>query len=264
MFGLSYETSAILGIAFIFIMTVLGAFVVFLFKKPLSLRFNQILLGFAAGVMVAASVWSLLIPAMEEANNLGMVKWLPPVIGFVVGALFLLLIDNLLPHLHINDSRPEGLKAKFTRSTMLTLAMALHNAPEGLAVGLAYGYALKTGDPLMLISATGIALGIGIQNFPEGAAVALSVKETNVSKKKAFIVGGLSGVVEPMFAVLSLFLAAQFTSIMPFFLGFAAGAMIYVVVEELIPEAQLDSRSHLGTFAFIVGFLLMMVIDGAL
>jgi ZIP family zinc transporter len=264
MFGMSSEATTVLGIAFIFVMTVLGSGLVFFVNKPLTGKFNQVFLGFAAGVMIAAAIWSLLIPAIEDADSSGYIKWLPPTIGFLLGVGFLLLVDHLLPHLHLNEDQPEGLKSKMKRTTMLILAVALHNAPEGLAVGLAFGYALKTNDPVLLASALGIAIGIGIQNFPEGAAISLPLREYQVPKKKAFFLGSLSGLVEPVFAVLGLLLASQMVAVMPWFLGFAAGAMIYVVVEELIPEAQLDSHSHLGTFSFIAGFLLMMIIDGAL
>ncbi|MGD9605056.1 MAG: ZIP family metal transporter [Bacilli bacterium] len=264
MFGFSPEVIAIFGIAFIFIMTTLGAGLVFFVKKQLSVSFNQIFLGFAAGVMIAAAVWSLLIPAMEDSSNGGLASWIPPTIGFLAGVIFLLLVDHLLPHLHLHEDQPEGLRSKFKRTTMLILAVALHNAPEGLAVGLAFGYALKLNDPVLLGSALGIAIGIGIQNFPEGAAISLPLRDYKLSKKKSFFFGSLSGFVEPVFAALGLLMASQMVSIMPWFLGFAAGAMIYVVVEELIPEAQLDAHSHLGTLSFIAGFLLMMIIDGAL
>lgn len=256
--------ATIFGFAFIFLSTTLGAGLVLFVKKKLSDNFNRLFLGFAAGVMIAAAVWSLLIPSMEDASNLGIASWLPATIGFIAGAIFLLLVDKILPHLHINEDKPEGIKSRLNKTTMLVFAIALHNAPEGLAVGLAFGYALKTGDPLLLSSAVGLAIGIGLQNFPEGAAVSIPLKESGVSTKKAFFLGSLSALVEPVFAAVGLLLASQLTSIMPWFLGFAAGAMIYVVVEELIPEAQLDSHSHIGTFAFIAGFILMMILDGAL
>ncbi len=265
MFGLSPELITFIGIFFVFLMTTLGAGIVFIVKKELSSNFNRIFLGFAAGVMIAAAVWSLLIPAMESSKASGYkLSWLPATVGFIFGGLFLLLVDRILPHLHINDDVPEGVKSKLNRTTMLVFAIALHNAPEGLAVGLAFGYALKTGDSIMLATAFGLAIGIGIQNFPEGAAVSIPLKDTNVSTKKAFLLGSLSGFVEPIFAGLGLLLAGSLTAIMPWFLCFAAGAMIYVVVEELIPEAQLDSHSHVGTFALMIGFLLMMILDGAL
>lgn len=263
MFGLDFGLTAALGIFFIFFMTSLGAALVFFIKGKLNENMNRIFLGFAAGVMIAASVWSLLIPSIEHAKQLNMPSWLPAAVGFVFGGLFLLLIDRLIPHLHINEDKPEGLKSQLNKTTMLVLAIALHNAPEGLAVGLAFGYALHSGDPALLASAFGLAMGIGIQNLPEGAAVSIPLIGTDTSKKKAFMLGSLSGLVEPIFAALGLLLASQLSSIMPWFLSFAAGAMIYVVVEELIPEAQLNSRAHIGTFSVMVGFLIMMVLDVA-
>lgn len=263
MFGLDFGLTAALGIFFIFFMTSLGAALVFFIKGKLNENMNRIFLGFAAGVMIAASVWSLLIPSIEHAKQLNMPSWLPAAVGFIFGGLFLLLIDRLIPHLHINEDKPEGLKSQLNKTTMLVLAIALHNAPEGLAVGLAFGYALHSGDPALLASAFGLAMGIGIQNLPEGAAVSIPLIGTDTSKKKAFMLGSLSGLVEPIFAALGLLLASQLSSIMPWFLSFAAGAMIYVVVEELIPEAQLNSRAHIGTFSVMVGFLIMMVLDVA-
>ncbi len=253
-----------LGIAFITVMTAAGAAMVFLFKDAMTDRFKRIFLGFAAGVMIAASVWSLLNPAIEEAENLGMIGWIPASIGFLGGGLFLLLVDNLLPHLHIDSDKPEGLRASFKRTTMLVFAVTLHNMPEGLAVGLGFGFALKTGDPAMIASAFGLALGIGLQNFPEGAAISLPLKQEGMKAGKAFFYGSLSGFVEPVFAVVGIILATQLAGILPWFLAFAAGAMIYVVVEELIPEAQLGSHSNIGTIAVMVGFTLMMILDVAL
>ncbi|OHE40380.1 MAG: ZIP zinc transporter [Tenericutes bacterium GWF2_57_13] len=253
-----------LGIAFITVMTTAGAAMVFLFKNALSDTFKKIFLGFAAGVMIAASVWSLLIPAINEAENLGWIGWIPAAIGFMAGGFFLLLVDNLLPHLHLDSDKPEGLRSSFKRTTMLVFAVTLHNIPEGLAVGLAFGFALKNGDPGMIASAFGLALGIGLQNFPEGAAISLPLKQEGMKTGKAFLYGGLSGVVEPVFAVIGIILATQLAGIMPWFLAFAAGAMIYVVVEELIPEAQLGSHSNVGTIAVMVGFALMMILDVAL
>ena len=263
MFGLSPWGTAIFGIFFIFFMTSLGAGLVFFIKTKFNENMNRIFLGFAAGVMIAASVWSLLIPAIESAENLNMIAWIPAAVGFLLGGLFLLLVDRLLPHLHINEDKPEGLKSQLDKTTMLVFAIALHNAPEGLAVGLAFGFALKTGDPTLLASALGLAIGIGIQNLPEGAAVSIPLIGTNTSKKKAFFLGSLSGFIEPIFAGLGLILASQLAGIMPWFLSFAAGAMIYVVVEELIPEAQLNSRAHIGTFSVIFGFIIMMILDVA-
>lgn len=263
MFGLSFELTVAIGISFVFFTTAFGAGLVFFIKKDLSENFNRLFLGFAAGVMIAAAIWSLILPAIEDARISGYTfVWIPAVVGFLFGCLFLLLVDKILPHLHMNEDKPEGVKSKLKRTTMLVLAIALHNAPEGLAVGLAFGYALQTKDPTLLATAFGLAIGIGLQNFPEGAAVAIPLKQSHVSTKKAFMLGSLSGFVEPIFAVIGILLASQLLNIMPWFLGFAAGAMFFVVVEELIPEAQLDSHSHIGTFAFIVGFLLMIIIDG--
>lgn len=263
MFGMSPWGTAIFGIFFIFFMTSLGAALVFFVKKSLSATLNRIFLGFAAGVMIAASVWSLLIPAINSAEDQNMTAWIPAAVGFLCGGLFLLLVDKLLPHLHINEDKPEGLKSQLDRTTMLVFAIALHNAPEGLAVGLAFGFALKTGDPALLASALGLAIGIGIQNLPEGAAVSIPLIGTETSKGKAFLLGSLSGFIEPVFAAIGILMASQLVGIMPWFLSFAAGAMIYVVVEELIPEAQLDSHAHLGTFSVLMGFIIMMVLDVA-
>ncbi len=254
----------IFGIAFIFLCTTLGAAIVFVVKNKFSDNFNRIFLGFAAGVMIAAAVWGLLLPALEDTSNPNIPQWVPPTVGFIFGVVFLLLLDVVLPHLHINDDQPEGLKTKLNKTTMMVFAIGLHNAPEGLAVGLAFGYALKSGDPALFTSALGLAIGIGLQNFPEGAAVAIPLKESGLSRKKAFFIGSISGFVEPVFAVIGILLANSLAAIMPWFLGFAAGAMIYVVVEELIPEAQLDSHKHLGTLSFIAGFLIMMILDGIL
>lgn len=253
-----------IGISFIFIMTTLGAAMVFFFRNQMSDSFKRIFLGFAAGVMIAASVWSLLIPAIEEAEIQGYIGWIPPTIGFIAGGLFLLLVDNLLPHLHFDQDRPEGLKSSFKRTTMLVFAVTLHNIPEGLAVGLAFGLAMHAGSSIVIASAFGLAIGIGIQNFPEGAAISLPLRQEGMKTGKSFFYGMLSGAVEPVFAVIGLILASQLTFIMPWFLAFAAGAMIYVVVEELIPESQLGEHSNVGTMAVMAGFVIMMILDVAL
>ncbi|MCK7488153.1 MAG: ZIP family metal transporter [Bacillus subtilis] len=252
------------GIAFIFVMTTAGAGMVFLFRNSISNLFKKVFLGFAAGVMIAASVWSLLIPAINEAELQGMIGWIPATIGFVAGGLFLLLVDNILPHMHIGDDHPEGLKSPLKRTTMLIFAVTLHNIPEGLAVGLAFGLAMQSGSAIAITSALGLAIGIGIQNFPEGAAISLPLRQEGMSTGKAFLFGSIGGVVEPVFAVIGLVLAAQLTFIMPWFLAFAAGAMIYVTVEELIPEAQLGEHSNIGTLAVMAGFAVMMILDVAL
>lgn len=254
----------IIGISFVFVMTSLGAALVFFFRKNISKNLNRIFLGFAAGVMIAASVWSLLIPAIESAEEQNIPGYIPAVIGFIAGGFFLLLIDKLLPHIHPRAGVQEGVKSSFQRTTMLVFAVTLHNIPEGLAVGLSFGLALKTGDATMLASALALSIGIGLQNFPEGAAISLPLKNENISNRKAFILGSLSGIVEPIAAVLGILLASWLPAVMPWFLAFAAGAMIYVVAEELIPEAQLDSHSNIGTIAVMVGFAVMMLLDVAL
>lgn len=252
------------GIAFIFVMTTAGGGMVFFFRNTASDKFKRIFLGFAAGVMIAASVWSLIIPAIEQAESLGQIGWIPAAIGFVSGGLFLLLVDNLLPHLHIDESKPEGLKSSLQRTTLLVFSVTLHNIPEGLAVGLAFGLALQSGSAIGITSALGLAIGIGIQNFPEGAAISLPLRQEGMSTPKAFFYGSLSGLVEPVFAVIGLILAAYLSTIMPWFLSFAAGAMIYVTVEELIPEAHLGEHTNVGTLAVMTGFLVMMILDVAL
>ena len=254
----------IIGISFVFVMTSLGAALVFFFRKNISKNLNRIFLGFAAGVMIAASVWSLLIPAIESAEEQNIPGYIPAVIGFIAGGFFLLLIDKLLPHIHPRAGVQEGVKSSFQRTTMLVFAVTLHNIPEGLAVGLSFGLALKTGDVTMLSAALALSIGIGLQNFPEGAAISLPLKNENISNRKAFILGSLSGIVEPIAAVLGILLASWLPAVMPWFLAFAAGAMIYVVAEELIPEAQLDSHSNIGTIAVMVGFAVMMLLDVAL
>jgi len=264
MANLTDNWTTFIGISFIFLMTTSGAAMVFFFRNSMSDKFKRIFLGFAAGVMIAASVWSLLIPSIEEATNQGLIGWVPATIGFIGGGLFLLLVDSLLPHLHIGDDRPEGLKSSFKRTTMLVFAVTLHNIPEGLAVGLVFGLSMQSGSTIAIASAFGLALGIGIQNFPEGAAISLPLKQEGATTFKSFIYGMLSGAVEPVFAVIGLILASHLTSIMPWFLAFAAGAMIYVVVEELIPEAQLGEHSNVGTLAVMAGFVVMMILDVAL
>ena len=244
-----------LGILFIFLMTTAGSSLVFFFKKDLSSNFKKIFLGFASGIMIAASIFSLLLPAIEEPVDY-MPSWLVVAIAFVAGCLFLFLIDKLVPHIHKGMNEEEGLKTKRMKSsTKMFLAVLIHNIPEGLAVGLAFGLVFSgTGDEkALLISALMLALGMGIQNFPEGAAVS-----------KAFCYGMLTGIVEPIAAVIGIFLSMYVAGIMPWALAFAAGCMVYVTVEELIPEAQMDSKNHFGTWAFIAGFVVMMVLDIAL
>ena len=250
---------AALGTGFTCLATVLGAGMVFFFKKEMSHTMQKVFLGFAAGVMIAASVWSLLIPAMEMAEGRGQSVILPVGGGFVLGGLFLMALDRLRPQRHIGSDEAEGLPAHWKRTTMIVLAVTLHNIPEGMAVGLSFSVAAREGGALA--GAVALALGMGLQNFPEGAAVSLPMKSQGVSRRKAFLCGAASGVVEPIFGLLTVLVAGSITGIMPWVLSFAAGAMIYVVVEGLIPEARLGEHSHAGTASVMAGFLVMMLLD---
>ena len=253
------------GIGFIFLMTCLGAATVFFFQKSTPGKFQQIFLGFAAGVMVAASIWSLLIPAIEAANAKWQAGWIPAASGFVLGGLFLFGLDKVIPHLHPYSEEPEGPATRSKRTTLLIYAVTLHNIPEGMAVGLSFALAAEHGgDPALYAAAVALALGIGIQNIPEGAAVALPLRQGGLGAGKAFSLACLSGAVEPVFALLTVLMAAWIAPVMPWLLSFAAGSMIYVVVEELIPEAHLGEHSHAGTLGVMAGFLMMMVLDVAL
>ncbi len=262
---MSPVASALLGTGFTCAMTALGASTVFLFRRGIPLRIQRVFLGFAAGVMIAASVWSLLIPAMDMAAEQSGAAWLPAAGGFVLGWLFLLALDHFMPHLHVEGNQPEGLHANsLRRTTLLVLAVTLHNIPEGLAVGLAFGLAGQGGIGYSLPAAMALALGMGLQNFPEGAAISLPLKREGLSTGRSFLYGALSGVVEPAAGLVGVLLAVSISSIMPWMLSFAAGAMIYVVVEELIPEAHLGEHSHSGTAGVMLGFLIMMILDVAL
>ena len=253
-----------LGIMIPFLGTTLGATCVFFMKRSLGDLVQRALAGFAAGVMVAASIWSLLIPAIEQSEGMGKLSFLPAFIGFWSGVLFLLLLDRLIPHLHVGSEQAEGPKSKLGRTTMMVLAVTLHNIPEGLAVGVVYAGFLAGNTQITAASALALSLGIAIQNFPEGAIISMPLRAEGVRKSRAFLGGMLSGVVEPIGAVLTL-LAAQFViPALPYLLSFAAGAMLYVVVEELIPEMSQGRHSNLGTVFFAVGFSVMMVLDVAL
>ena len=244
------------GTGFTFLMTALGAAVVFFFRGGINPKIQRIFLGFAAGVMIAASVWSLLIPAIEEAEQKGQIGWIPAAGGFILGILFLMGLDSLLPHLH---------PTSWKRTTLLVFAVTLHNIPEGMAVGLSFALAAQNGnDPAVITAAAALALGIGIQNFPEGAAVALPLRQEGMSSTKAFLMGSLSGLVELVFGVLVVLAAGFIQPLMPWILAFAAGAMMYVVVEELIPEAHLGEHSNVGTMGVMAGFIVMMILDVAL
>ena len=254
----------VFGILIPFIGTTLGAACVFFMKKFFGDLVQRALAGIAAGVMVAASIWSLLIPSIEQSESKGKLSFLPAFIGFWVGVLFLLLLDRLIPHLHVGSDRAEGPKSKLGRTTMMVLAVTLHNIPEGMAVGVMYAGFLAGNEQITAASALALSLGIAIQNFPEGAIISMPLKAEGESKGKAFLGGVLSGAVEPVGAILTL-LAAQFViPALPYFLSFAAGAMLYVVVEELIPEMSQGRHSNIGTVFFAVGFSIMMTLDVAL
>ena len=252
------------GTGFTFLMTALGASIVLFFRAKSSEKAQRIFLGFAAGVMIAASVWSLLIPAIEEAEAQGIAGWLPSAGGFVLGVAFLMLLDYLMPHLHPGSSEPEGVHSSMKRTTLLISAVTLHNIPEGMAVVLSFALAAQSGDPAALTGAMALAVGMGIQNFPEGAAISLPLRQEGMGKWKAFFYGSMSGIVEPIFGILTVLIAGSITPLMPWLLAFAAGAMLYVVTEELIPEAHLGSHSNIGTLGVMAGFLIMMVLDVAL
>ena len=255
---------AVLGTGFTFAMTTLGAAAVFIFRKSApSDRLERCSLGFAAGVMIAASVWSLLIPAIDKAEQLGSVGWIPAAGGFSLGVVFLMLLDKLLPAFHAGADRPEGVRRSLGHTAMLIFAITLHNIPEGMAVGVAFALAANQKSEMLLASAAALALGMGIQNFPEGAAISIPLMQSGMSKRKAFFLGMLSGLVEPAAGILTVFIAGAAMQLLPWLLSFAAGAMLYVVVEELIPEAKLEG-SHIGTFGAMSGFLIMMILDVAL
>ena len=252
------------GIAIPFIGTALGSACVFFMKKELSRTVQRALTGFAGGVMVAASIWSLLIPAIKQCEGRGRWAFLPAFIGFWLGILFLLLLDKIIPHLHMNAEQAEGLKSKAKKTTMMVLAVTLHNIPEGMAVGVVYAGLLSGSVEITAGGALALSLGIAIQNFPEGAIISMPLYAEGKTKSKAFLDGALSGAVEPIGALLTMFAAGLFVPAMPYLLAFAAGAMIYVVVEELIPEMSVGEHSNIGVVMFALGFTLMMALDVAL
>ncbi|HWQ29558.1 MAG TPA: ZIP family metal transporter [Negativicutes bacterium] len=256
---------ALCATLFTWFVTALGASLVFFFKSINKVVLNG-MLGFAAGVMIAASFWSLLSPAIEMAEAAGTAPWLPAVVGFLTGGAFLLLVDKVMPHLHIGheDNEAEGIKTSWRRSVLLVLAITLHNIPEGLAVGVAFG-AVAAGLPsAALPGALALAIGIGIQNFPEGAAVSIPLRREGFSRMKSFMYGQASGIPEPIAGVLGAMAVIIMKPILPYALSFAAGAMIYVVIEELIPEAQLDRKTDIATIGAMLGFAVMMLLDVAL
>lgn len=253
-----------IGILLPFIGTTLGAAMVFFLRDEISPRVQKVLLGFASGVMMAASVWSLLLPAIDIATEQGMTAWLPAATGFVGGMLFLLLLDTLIPHLHVNSDEAEGLQSKLGRSAKLMLAVTLHNIPEGMAVGVVLAGAMVDSAGITLAGAMALSLGIAIQNFPEGAIISMPLKGDGNGKGKSFLYGMLSGIVEPIAAVVTILLIEHLLPALPFLLAFSAGAMIYVVIEELIPESQSGKHSNIATIGVAVGFTLMMILDVAL
>lgn len=235
---------------------------VFFMRNKLNKRVEKLLLGFASGVMIAASIWSLLIPSIEMAEEQGKIAWIPAVVGFVLGILFLLIIDLVVPHLE--HGKAKGIKTKLNKNVMLLLAVTLHNIPEGMAVGVVFAGLLSGNTTVSLTAAFALSIGIAVQNFPEGAIISMPLKSEGMSKRKAFIYGVLSGIVEPIVAFVTLMLTSIIVPLLPYLLSFAAGAMIYVVVDELIPESQKGELSSLGTIGVTIGFLITMVLDVAL
>lgn len=257
---------AALGSGFTWLMTTAGSAMVFFFRKDREST-HHVFLGFAAGVMIAASVWSLLIPAIEQAEEAGQIGWIPAAGGFLLGVAFLMALDTFLPHLHAEGDEPEGVRSNWKRTTLLVSAVTLHNIPEGMSVGLLFAMAAQeagAASGAYLGMAMALAIGMGLQNFPEGAAISLPLRREGLSRGKAFALGSLSGIVEPIFGIAVVLVSSQITPFMPWMLAFSAGAMIYVVVEELIPEAHLGEHSHIGTLGVILGFVIMMVLDVAL
>ena len=253
-----------LGIMIPFLGTAAGAACVFFMKGQIRPLVQKMLLGFASGVMVAASVWSLLMPSMDMAADMGKFAFVPAAVGFLLGIAFLLAMDHLVPHLHMGCEEPEGLKSSWKKTTMLVLAVTLHNIPEGMAVGVVFAGMLQGEGLITLTGAFALSLGIAIQNFPEGAIISLPLKSEGFGSGKAFLYGAASGIVEPIGAALTVLLAAYITPVLPYLLSFAGGAMIYGVVEELIPESAEGEHSNIGTIGFAAGFVLMMILDVAL
>lgn len=252
------------GIMIPFLGTLLGSACVFFMKKGMGDRLQRALSGFAAGVMVAASVWSLLLPALEQAEGMGKWSFIPAAAGFWLGMLFLLVLDHIIPHLHMNAKQAEGPKSHLKKTTMLVLAVTLHNIPEGMAVGVVYAGLLTGNSNISAMGALALSIGIAIQNFPEGAIISMPLKAEGVKKSRAFLNGAASGIVEPLGALLTIAAAGIVTPALPYLLSFAAGAMLYVVVEELIPEMSAGEHSNVGTICFALGFSVMMTLDVAL
>lgn len=253
-----------IGLMLPLIGTTAGAAGIFFMKREMKPGVQKALMGFAAGVMVAASVWSLLIPGMNMSEHMGRFAFVPAAVGFLFGIGFLLLLDRIVPHIHINTREPEGPKTSLRKTTMLVLAVAIHNLPEGLSLGAVFAGALSGDAQMTLAGAITLSIGIAIQNFPEGAIISMPLVSEGVSRKRSFLYGFLSGVIEPLAAAVTLLAASYIKPALPYLLAFAAGAMIYVVVEELIPEASEGEHSNIGTIGFALGFVLMMILDVAL
>lgn len=253
--------NTIVGIIIPFIGTSLGAALVFLMKNKINDKVMKLLLGFASGVMIAASIWSLILPAIEQEEASNHIAWLAPSIGFMLGIFFLLFLDTFVPHMHTNSNTEEGVKSNLKKTTKLLLAVTLHNIPEGMAVGVVFAGFLSGDTNITFASALALSLGIAIQNFPEGAIISMPLKAEGMNKSKSFICGVLSGIVEPLAAIITILLTSLITPLMPYFLSFAAGAMIYVVVEELISESQTGNHSNIATIGVAIGFILMMILD---
>ena len=255
----------LLGVMIPFIGTTLGAACVYIMRDTLKDRVQKGLSGFAAGVMVAASIWSLIMPSMEMVEDrLANMAWIPAAVGFIIGIIFLLILDSVIPHQHIDSDHPEGMKAESLRkTTMMVLAVIIHNIPEGMAVGVSFAGVLYGHGDLTMAGAMVLAIGIAIQNFPEGAIISMPLKAVGVDKHKAFCMGVFSGIVEPIAAIITILLSSIMVPILPYLLSFAAGAMMYVVVEELVPEATGEGESHtnIGTIGFAAGFVIMMILD---
>lgn len=247
-----------------FLGTTIGAGFVFFMKGAMNIRLQRILTGFASGVMVAASVWSLLIPAMDQSQHLGKLAFLPAFIGIWMGFLFLLALDHFIPHLHLNSDCPEGAPSSLGKSTMMVIAVALHNLPEGMAVGVVVAGWLTGNESISAAGALALSLGIALQNLPEGAIISMPLKSQGMGKGRAFGYGVMSGIIEPIGAIITIMLAELIVPLLPYMLSFAAGAMLYVVVEELIPEMSEGEHSNIGVIFFAVGFSLMMMLDVAL
>ena len=251
----------LIGILVPFLGTVLGSSLVFFMKKQINIKLEKIFLGFESGVMIAASIWSLIVPSINMSSDLGKLSFIPASVGFLLGILFLLILDSVIPHVHVNGEEPEGIKSNFKKTTMFVFAVALHNIPEGMAIGVVLAGAYYGNNIITVAGALVLAIGISIQNFPEGAIVSLPLKGNGESKKKSFLMGMVSGIVEPLGAIITIFLTGYIEPVLPYLLAFAAGAMIYVVVEELIPQSQAGEHTNWATVALSLGFVLMMILD---